>query len=290
MSRSDDRVSAEPLVPAGQAPYELAYRRSLDGSLARRAAASLRRRRVLRGRRSVLAATAGLLILSAAAVAGTGGAPAREGLDETTIAAIQRALGIDDDGVLGPATRQATKRFQRAHGLKADGLLGPQTLQALGLDPDHPQATPAPLDPRLAQIAQCESAGDPTAVSSDGRYGGKYQFTRETWRRVGGQGDPARASEREQDRRAARLLAQEGTAPWPKCGDPGPAQADARAAALRRPARGAAPADRGARRRRGTGARRAASPAGQRSKAPTAALPRGARGNAAGAATPTPTA
>jgi hypothetical protein len=285
MSRSDDRVSAEPLVPAGEAPYELAFRRSLDGSLARRAAAALRRRRVLRGRRSVLAATAGLLILSAGAIAETGGAPAREGLDETTIAAIQRALGINDDGVLGPATRQATKRFQRAHGLKADGLLGPQTLQALGFDPDDPQATPAPLDPRLAQIAQCESAGDPTAVSPDGRYGGKYQFTRETWRRVGGQGDPAKASEREQDRRAARLLAQEGTAPWPNCGEPGAAQVEARAAALRRPAR----ADRGARRRRGTGARRGALPAGDRSRARPVALPRGAPGNAAGAA-PTPSA
>lgn len=214
MSRSNDLVSADPLAPAGQAPCELAFRRSLHGSLARRAAATLRRRRVLRGRRSMLAVTAGVLILSTVAIAETGGAPAGGGLDETTIAAIQRALGVTDDGILGPATRQATKRFQRSHGLKADGLLGPQTLRALGFDPDDPRAT---LDPRLAQIAQCESAGDPTAVSADGRYGGKYQFTRATWRRVGGQGDPAKASEREQDRRAARLLALEGASPWPHC-------------------------------------------------------------------------
>jgi hypothetical protein len=216
MSRRDDHVSAD-AVPVGDAPCELAFRRSLHGSLARRTAAALRRRRVLRGRRSVIAATAGMLIISAAAIAETGGAPVGEGLDETTIAAVQRALGVAADGVIGPATRQATKRFQRAHGLKPDGLLGPQTLQALGFDPDDPQATSDPLDPRLAQIALCESAGDPTAVSADGRYGGKYQFTRETWRRMGGAGDPAKASEREQDRRAARLLAQEGTAPWPNC-------------------------------------------------------------------------
>lgn len=218
MSRRHDHVSAEPAVPASEAPDELAFRRSLRDSLARRGTAALRRRRVLRGRRSALAATAGLLMLSAGAIAGTGGAPAGGGLDETTIAAIQRALGIRADGVLGPATRQATKRFQRAHGLKPDGRLGPRTLRALGFDPDDPQSTSDLLDPRLAQIAQCESAGDPTAVSADRRFGGKYQFTRQTWRKVGGVGDPAKASEREQDRRAARLLAQEGTAPWPNCG------------------------------------------------------------------------
>jgi hypothetical protein len=34
---------------------------------------------------------------------------------------------------------------------------------------------------------------------------------------MGGQGDPARASEAEQDRLAAKLLAQAGTSPWPNC-------------------------------------------------------------------------
>ena len=47
----------------------------------------------------------------------------------------------------------------------------------------------------LRRIAECESGGDPTAVSPDGRYRGKYQFTRSTWRALGGDGDPADASE-----------------------------------------------------------------------------------------------
>ena len=34
---------------------------------------------------------------------------------------------------------------------------------------------------------------------------------------MGGKGDPAQASEAEQDRRAAKLLAQAGTSPWPNC-------------------------------------------------------------------------
>jgi len=54
-------------------------------------------------------------------------------------------------------------------------------------------------------------------VSADGRYFGKYQFSRATWRSVGGRGNPAAAPEAEQDRRAARLFARDGTAPWPNC-------------------------------------------------------------------------
>lgn len=70
----------------------------------------------------------------------------------------------------------------------------------------------------LESIARCESGGDPSAVGGGGLYRGKYQFTYETWASVGGSGDPAAASEREQDKRAARLLAQSGTSPWPVCG------------------------------------------------------------------------
>jgi hypothetical protein len=35
---------------------------------------------------------------------------------------------------------------------------------------------------------------------------------------MGGTGDPAAATEAEQDARAAQLLALRGTAPWPVCG------------------------------------------------------------------------
>ena len=70
----------------------------------------------------------------------------------------------------------------------------------------------------LESIASCESGGDPTAVSSDGSYRGKYQFSFETWASVGGSGDPAAAPEDEQDYRAALLYAQSGSSPWPVCG------------------------------------------------------------------------
>jgi hypothetical protein len=70
----------------------------------------------------------------------------------------------------------------------------------------------------LNAIGSCESGGDPTAVSSDGSYRGKYQFDFGTWESVGGSGDPAAAPEDEQDYRAALLYAQSGSSPWPVCG------------------------------------------------------------------------
>jgi hypothetical protein len=70
----------------------------------------------------------------------------------------------------------------------------------------------------LDSIGACESGGDPTAVSSDGTYRGKYQFDYGTWASMGGAGDPAAASEQEQDYRAALLYAQSGSSPWPICG------------------------------------------------------------------------
>jgi Transglycosylase-like domain len=70
----------------------------------------------------------------------------------------------------------------------------------------------------LDAIGACESGGDPTAVSSDGTYRGKYQFDYGTWESVGGTGDPAAAPEAEQDYRAALLYAQSGSSPWPVCG------------------------------------------------------------------------
>jgi hypothetical protein len=87
--------------------------------------------------------------------------------------------------------------------------------------PGHAPAAPVAPDPpaaTLEAIAHCESRGDPTAVSADGVYRGKYQFDVSTWQSLGGSGDPALAGEREQDHRARALAAERGSAPWPVCG------------------------------------------------------------------------
>src|SRR4051794_39995559 len=137
----------------------------------------------------------------------------REGSRGEDVKRLQQGLGLPADGVYGRRTRAAVRRFQRAHGLPADGVAGPRTLAALGLGP----SADADAGATLARIARCESGGDPAAGSADGRYRGKYQFDRATWTRLGGAGDPAQATEAEQDRVAARLLAEGGTSPWPNC-------------------------------------------------------------------------
>ncbi len=77
---------------------------------------------------------------------------------------------------------------------------------------------PVRVSPALQAIAACESGGNPRAVSANGQYRGKYQFDYGTWASVGGKGDPAAASEAEQDARAAILYARAGASPWPVCG------------------------------------------------------------------------
>jgi hypothetical protein len=79
------------------------------------------------------------------------------------------------------------------------------------------RAAASTASPALEAIAACESGGNPQTDTGNGFYG-KYQFSLPTWQAVGGSGNPAQASEAEQDRRAATLLAQAGPGQWPVCG------------------------------------------------------------------------
>jgi soluble lytic murein transglycosylase-like protein len=105
--------------------------------------------------------------------------------------------------------RRQVRRAQaaRSRGLTYGGADGVSTPESVGVS----TAT-------LTAIASCESGGDPAAISADGAYRGKYQFDSGTWASVGGSGDPAAASEAEQDYRAALLYARAGSSPWPNCG------------------------------------------------------------------------
>jgi lysozyme family protein len=173
----------------------------------------------------LLLAVAGALVLAAPAAshAAERGVVTRSTLERgdrgLDVKALQRALRITADGVYGPGTRRAVRRFQKRRGLTVDGVAGPATMRALGLT-IRPRAARASEDAMavLQRIAQCESGGDPKAVSRDGRYRGKYQFLRSTWRALGGTGDPAEATEAEQDRLALALYRREGIKPWPHCG------------------------------------------------------------------------
>jgi hypothetical protein len=166
----------------------------------------------------------GMLALAAsgAAASDTGGATAQVQTARPSTKQIQKALGIKADGVMGPQTVRALKRFQRAHGIRVTGKVNAATLKALGITAVQTQRSfdSAPTgDPVsvLARIAQCESGGDITAVSANGRYFGKYQFSRATWENMGGEGNPAEADEATQDALAFKLYSLKGATPWPAC-------------------------------------------------------------------------
>ncbi|HVL96696.1 MAG TPA: transglycosylase family protein [Solirubrobacteraceae bacterium] len=224
---TDDQAVTAAYDPAAPERWLQSRARARRRRLAEARAAA--RRRV--GRRGTALVAAAMMLGAGGATAAqqsaqpakptarTGVSVLRLGSEGAAVAHLQRALGIPADGVFGRQTRRAVRIFQRKRGLAVDGIAGPVTLAALGLR--STPAAPAPAGDRsgiLARIAACESGGNPRAVSPDGRYRGKYQFSRATWRGLGGTGDPAKAPEAEQDRRAAALLAREGTRPWPHCG------------------------------------------------------------------------
>ncbi|HVG73785.1 MAG TPA: transglycosylase family protein [Thermoleophilaceae bacterium] len=191
----------------------------------------------MRGPRIAAMAICGALLCAAAVPAladpgasASGGASAsteiivKRGDRGSAVRSIQSQLGIPADGVFGPMTERAVKRFQRRHDLVPDGIVGPLTRGALGLRPFSARSLrrtstrSVRIPAVLERIAQCESGGNPRAISPGGTYRGKYQFSRSTWHNLGGSGDPADAPEWLQDRLALKLYRQSGTSPWPNCG------------------------------------------------------------------------
>src|SRR3954468_22052927 len=171
--------------------------RSLERSRERRMAALRRRRRRIRARTLAIAGAVLMTTASGAALAATGGTPvghsAQASVSGVPVSAVQRALGVRVTGVYDARTRRAVRAFQRRHGLQVDGVVGRRTLAALGLRSSGRDTSQDPagtdVSSKLEQIAQCESGGNPRAVSADGQYRGKYQFDGSTWASLGGSGD-----------------------------------------------------------------------------------------------------
>jgi len=112
----------------------------------------------------------------------------------------------------------ATPRASAAPGRRSTPRSSPSSSSAAGLGVRSSGGAPTADEAAfLARVRQCESRGNYQIVSSTGRYRGAYQFSVETWRGVGGSGDPAAASPAEQDARALALLRLQGKRAWPVC-------------------------------------------------------------------------
>lgn len=81
----------------------------------------------------------------------------RQGDRGPAVEALQRALGNaaiapgPSDGIFGPVTDAAVRRFQARWGLVVDGIAGPRTLAALGLDA-APTTLPTGADPHAIPV------------------------------------------------------------------------------------------------------------------------------------------
>lgn len=177
--------------------------------------------------RRLLASTVGGVVAVVPASAGVAATGAGEGANENrdplrvagqALRPLERlAYAGDAETALEQAREEARrKRASDRRRAREDG--GPAARRRRAPAPPSGGSGGSVASPALQSIANCESGGNPRAVGGGGRYRGKYQFTYSTWASVGGTGDPAAASEAEQDRRAAMLYSRAGSSPWPVCG------------------------------------------------------------------------
>ena len=75
----------------------------------------------------------------------------------------------------------------------------------------------APRGDVWAALARCESGGNPTARSANGRYTGAFQFSNATWQSLGYSGSAANHPYDVQVAAAQKLQARSGWGQWPRC-------------------------------------------------------------------------
>ncbi|HEV2770958.1 MAG TPA: peptidoglycan DD-metalloendopeptidase family protein, partial [Solirubrobacteraceae bacterium] len=172
--------------PAEQPERDLAcadlWERSLERSRRRRDVAALHRKHAPRRKGMSLAMSAALLAspmvpMASAAGGGNGGAPTeetgsadaegalagdailRKGDTGAAVAAVQRKLTVDDDGIFGPITEGAVEGFQGRTGLPVTGEVDARTWTALFRAAVNfvPESSPA------AQAIQASAPAEPAA-------------------------------------------------------------------------------------------------------------------------------
>ena len=74
----------------------------------------------------------------------------KKGSTGEEVKALQRFLGLADDGNFGPGTEAAVKTWQEKQGLVADGIVGNATYERMGLGSVHITEAAAPSVPAAA--------------------------------------------------------------------------------------------------------------------------------------------
>jgi cell wall-associated NlpC family hydrolase len=115
-----------------------------------------------------LAGPLGPATAQAQASATASGGVLKKGKRGPRVAALQRKLGVTADGVFGPATKRAVRRYQRRHGLVADGVAGPQTLSSLGLGSGRSSGKRGGRSSRAGGVRALQRA---LGIPADGRFG-----------------------------------------------------------------------------------------------------------------------
>jgi peptidoglycan hydrolase-like protein with peptidoglycan-binding domain len=97
---------------------------------------------------------------------------------------VQRELGIPADGIFGPQSLKALKRFQREHGLAADGVVGPATWRALARDGggggtrSHKQTARSAVQGEGAGVQALQRA---LGITADGDFGPGTEQALKRW-------------------------------------------------------------------------------------------------------------
>lgn len=127
------------------------------------------------------------------------------------VKALQKKLGITDDGIFGPDTKKAVQALQQKLGVTADGAYGPITKKAEGgapapaapatqqaaptqstpTAPAPQQAAPAPAAPASTQPTQSTPTAPATTQPVDNRpQAPKFKITKDTYAPLQGQEIP----------------------------------------------------------------------------------------------------
>jgi hypothetical protein len=141
----------------------------------------------------------------------------REGIDDAQ--AIHRVIAREQARAIRAAQRAAHLRALRAERARAAAA---RAKAAAAASVTSSSAEGWAHTYMSIRVSNCESGGTPQGQHYDGNihavnpsgYYGKWQFALGTWSSVGGSGNPAYASEAEQDYRAWLLWKRDGWSPW----------------------------------------------------------------------------